>query len=169
MNRLLLGIAILGGVLFAARVHQPDLPERSESVTVALATVPDPTTTTGAPEPTQAPIVAFPTLVGPDTPCQEWVPTALEAGWPADRQILETLMSVLYRESRCQPLAWNGHDAGLAQINQIHAAWIAELGLGQHPDAMFDPLLNLTFAWRLYSSREANGQCGWTPWSLRCS
>jgi len=96
------------------------------------------------------------------------VPEAIAAGWPADRQTLETLMSVIWRESRCQPDAWNGHDAGLTQINQIHAAWIADLGLGDHPTAMFDPALNLEFAWKLYNSREQAGKCGWTPWSLKC-
>jgi len=96
------------------------------------------------------------------------VPEAIAAGWPADRQTLETLMSVIWRESRCQPDAWNGHDAGLTQINQIHAAWIEDLGLGEHPQAMFNPLLNLEFAWKLYSSREQAGKCGWTPWSLKC-
>jgi hypothetical protein len=96
------------------------------------------------------------------------VPEAIAAGWPADRQTLETLMSVIWRESRCQPDAWNGHDAGLTQINQIHSAWITELGLGEHPEAMFNPVLNLEFAWRLYSSREAKGLCGWKPWSLSC-
>lgn len=166
MNRLLLGIAILGSVIFAFRTNTPEAPEAPRTVTLAQVTLPDPTTTSVAPTTTQGPILP---LVGPDTPCQEWIPTALEAGWPSDRQLLETLMSVLWKESRCQPQAWNGHDAGLAQINQIHTAWIAELGLGDHPDAMFDPLLNLTFAWKLYSSREAAGKCGWTPWSIACS
>lgn len=134
-------------------------------VSYAPATLPDPTTITGAPTTTQGPILP---LVGPDTPCQEWVPEAIAAGWPADRQILETLMSIIWRESRCQPDAWNGHDAGLTQINEIHGKWIAELGLGQHPEAMFNPVTNLAFAWRLYSSREAAGKCGWKPWSMSC-
>lgn len=166
MNRLLVGIAILGSVLFAYKVDSPEKPlETSQSVPLALATLPDPTTTTASPTTTQGPILP---LVGPDTPCQEWIPEAIAAGWPADRQLLETLMSVIWKESRCQPDAWNGHDAGLTQINQIHTAWIAELGLGDHPDAMFDPALNLEFAWKLYSSREAAGKCGWKPWSLSC-
>jgi len=134
-------------------------------VSYAPPTQPDPTTTIAAPTTTQGPILP---LVGPDTPCQEWVPEAIQAGWPADRELLETLMSIMWRESRCQPDAWNGHDAGLTQINQIHSRWIAELGFGNHPDAMFNPLLNLEFAWKLYSSREAKGLCGWKPWSGPC-
>ena len=166
MNRLLVGIAILGAVLFAYKVDSP--PESVEApvvVSYGLATLPDPTTTSVAPTTTQGPILP---LVSPDTPCQEWIPEAIAAGWPADRQILETLMRIIWRESRCQPDAWNGHDAGLTQINQIHTAWIAELGLGDHPDAMFDPARNLEFAWKLYSSREAAGKCGWKPWSISC-
>jgi len=166
MNRLLVGIAILGAVLFAYKVDSP--PKAVEApvvVSYGLATLPDPTTTSVAPTTTQGPILP---LVSPDTPCQEWIPEAIAAGWPADRQILETLMRIIWRESRCQPDAWNGHDAGLTQINQIHTAWIAELGLGNHPDAMFDPARNLKFAWKLYSSREAAGKCGWKPWSILC-
>lgn len=166
MNRLLVGIAILGAVLFAYKVDSPPKAvEAPVAVSYGLATLPDPTTTSVAPTTTQGPILP---LVSPDTHCQEWVPQAIAAGWPADRKILETLMRIIWRESRCQPDAWNGHDAGLTQINQIHTAWIAELGLGNHPDAMFDPARNLEFAWKLYSSREAAGKCGWKPWSISC-
>ena len=166
MNRLLVGIAILGSVLFAYKVdNPPKAVEAPAVVSYGLATLPDPTTTIAAPTTTQGPILP---IVGPDIPCQEWVPDAIQAGWPADRQTIETLMSMIWRESRCQPDAWNGHDAGLTQINQIHSKWIAELGYGTHPDAMFNPLLNLEFAWKLYSSREAAGKCGWKPWSISC-
>ena len=44
--------------------------------------------------------------------------------------------------------------------------WINDLGWTH--EQMKDPLINLRFAWLLYSGREANGQCGWTPWSLSC-
>lgn len=165
MSRFILGVAIACGALLMFF----EKPQQAETapvvVSYAPATLVDPTTTIAAPTTTQGPILP---IVGPDTPCQEWVPEAIAAGWPADRQTIETLMSIIWRESRCQPDAWNGHDAGLTQINQIHANWIAELGLGDHPDAMFNPLLNLEFAWKLYSSREAKGLCGWKPWSISC-
>ena len=165
MSRFILGVAIACGALFMFLDRPETIQTAPAVVSYAPATLPDPTTTIAAPTTTQGPILP---LVGPDTPCQEWVPEAIAAGWPADRQILETLMSIIWRESRCQPDAWNGHDAGLTQINQIHTAWIAELGLGNHPDAMFDPARNLEFAWKLYSSREAAGKCGWKPWSISC-
>jgi hypothetical protein len=89
----------------------------------------------------------------------------MQVGW--DESEWETLSTVLYTESRCQPDAWNGHDAGLTQINQIHREWLAELGY-THPDDMFVPALNLWFAHRLYESREEIGKCGWKPWSEPC-
>ena len=97
--------------------------------------------------------------------CGEWHDLAMQVGW--DESEWETLSTVLYTESRCQPDAWNGHDAGLTQINQIHREWLAELGY-THPDDMFDPALNLWFAHRLYESREEIGKCGWKPWSEPC-
>ena len=104
--------------------------------------------------------------VSDDTECQQWLLTALEAGWPNDRTILDRLGFVMWRESRCQPDADSGPDHGLTQINQIHTQWITDLGWTL--EEMKDPAKNLRFAWLLYSGREANGQCGWTPWSLSC-
>ena len=104
--------------------------------------------------------------VSEDTKCQQWLQTALEAGWPNDRKILDRLGFIMWRESRCQPDADSGPDHGLTQINQIHTQWITDLGWTL--EEMKDPAKNLRFAWLLYSGREANGQCGWTPWSLGC-
>ena len=104
--------------------------------------------------------------VSDDTECQQWLQTALKAGWPNDRKILDRLGYVMWRESRCQPDADSGPDHGLTQINQIHTQWITDLGWTL--EEMKDPAKNLRFAWLLYSGREANGQCGWTPWSLSC-
>ena len=104
--------------------------------------------------------------VSDDTKCQQWLQTALDAGWPNDRKILDRLGFVMWRESRCQPTADSGPDHGLTQINQIHTKWITDLGWTL--EDMKDPAKNLRFAWLLYSGREANGQCGWTPWSLKC-
>ena len=97
--------------------------------------------------------------------CGEWHDLALEVGWEENEW--KTLSRILFRESRCTPDAWNGHDAGLTQINQIHTKWLNQMGFS-HPNDMFDPAKNLLFAYRLWSGREANGQCGWSPWSLPC-
>ena len=104
--------------------------------------------------------------VSDDTKCQQWLQTAIEAGWPNERKILDRRGYVMWRESRCTPTADSGPDHGLTQINQIHTKWITDLGWTH--EQMKDPALNLRFAWLLYSGREANGQCGWTPWSLKC-
>ena len=104
--------------------------------------------------------------VSDDTECQQWLQTALEAGWPNERKVLDRLGFIMWRESRCQPDADSGPDHGLTQINQIHTQWITDLGWTL--EEMKDPAKNLRFAWLLYSGREANGQCGWTPWSLSC-
>jgi len=116
------------------------------------------------PTTTLAPVVIV--EVSEDTECQQWLQTALEAGWPNDRKILDRLGFVMWRESRCTPTADSGPDHGLTQINEIHSKWITDLGW-TFAD-MKDPAKNLRFAWLLYSGREANGQCGWTPWSLKC-
>ena len=130
-------------------------PEQQKDRIAELA--PIPTTTI-------APVVIV--EVSDDTECQQWLQTALEAGWPNDRKILDRLGFIMWRESRCQPDADSGPDHGLTQINQIHTQWITDLGWTL--EEMKDPAKNLRFAWLLYSGREANGQCGWTPWSLKC-
>ena len=113
---------------------------------------------------TLAPVVTVDVSEG--TECQQWLQTALDAGWPNDREILDRLGFIMWRESRCTPIADSGPDHGLTQINQIHKGYIADLGWTH--EQMKDPAKNLRFAWLLYSGREANGQCGWTPWSLKC-
>ena len=113
---------------------------------------------------TLAPVVIVDVSEG--TECQQWLQTALDAGWPNDREILDRLGFICWRESRGIPDADSGPDHGLMQINQIHTKWITDLGWTH--EQMKDPAKNLRFAWLLYSGREANGQCGWTPWSLKC-
>ena len=98
--------------------------------------------------------------------CGVWFPLAISQGWPDNPVILKTLDRIMWRESRCTPLADSGPDHGLMQINQIHSKWLDNLGW-THED-MKDPTANLRFAWLLYSGREANGQCGWTPWAIKC-
>ena len=113
------------------------------------------------PETTVAPVDAFASYK-----CGVWFPLAIAQGWPDDPVVLKTLDRVMWRESRCTPDADSGPDHGLMQINQIHTKWLNDLNW-THED-MKDPTANLRFAWLLYSGREANGQCGWTPWSIKC-
>lgn len=87
--------------------------------------------------------------------CGEYHDLAIKVGWPEEEW--PRLQEVIWRESRCTTEAWNGHDAGLTQINQIHSKWLLDFGWS-HPNDMFDPEKNLTFALRLWETS------GWKPW-----
>jgi hypothetical protein len=87
--------------------------------------------------------------------CGEWHDLAIQVGWPEEEWGF--LQEVIWRESRCTVDAWNGADAGLTQINQVHKKWLADMGWN-HPNDMFDAEKNLTFALRLWESS------GWKPW-----
>lgn len=98
--------------------------------------------------------------------CGVWFPLAIEQGWPDNPIVLKTLDRIMWRESRCQPAADSGPDHGLMQINQIHSDYIEQLGWTF--EGMKDPTANLRFAYLLWSGREEEGQCGWTPWRIEC-
>lgn len=76
-----------------------------------------------------------------------WVPLALSAGWA--KAELDTLMRVIYRESRGDPRATNGQYRGLLQL--AHCWWA-----GHDP---YDPAVNLRLG--LHVRRT----CGWRAWS----
>jgi hypothetical protein len=118
-------------------------------------------------------------LVGPDTPCQEWLPLAIQVGWPKDREVAEKLLSVMWRESRCQPGAINqkdpnGGSLGLLQINKfwckpnqytVHG-YLQEAGVLSDCAELYDPAVNLTAAAAIYNySVDRNGN-GWHPWKV---
>jgi hypothetical protein len=56
-------------------------------VTSVIPTSVIPNTSTAAPEP----------IVYPWTPCQEWIPLAVEVGWPTDRDLLHRLGEIMWR------------------------------------------------------------------------
>jgi hypothetical protein len=130
--------------------------DREEAILQEIADLPVETTTT------------LPQLaeIDPDTKCQEWLPLAVEMGWPNRTEVLQTLGRVMWKESRCQALARSSSDTGLTQINQIHEEWLSEMGWTL--DDMAVPSSNLRFAYLLWNSREEAGKCGWQPWSLPC-
>lgn len=93
-------------------------------------------------------------------PCPEWLPAALEAGWTLDEW--PTLGRIMFRESRCFDGAThhntNGSvDRGLLQINSVHRAWLA--GLGVTLDDLLDGPTNLR------AGRELFDLEGWRPWA----
>ena len=136
-------------------------PQQQEDRTEALT---EPSTTLSQPTTTLAPF-------DPDTKCQEWFPTAISVGWPNNTETLEKLGRLLWKETRCQNVNYlhpmfNGHDHGIAQINEIHRSYVEQVFNMPFEESMSDPTLNLRFAYLLYSELEAKGACGWRPWSM---
>jgi hypothetical protein len=112
-----------------------------------------------------------------ETKCQEWFPEAISVGWPNNTETLQKLGRLLWKETRClniTPMSsdpeladrFNGHDHGVAQINEIHTKYVEQVFNMPFAEAMSDPTLNLRFAFLLYSDIEETGGCGWKPWRL---
>ena len=140
------------------------LEDRAEALTETTTTTATTTTTTTRPSTT---VVSVPSEVH----CQEWFPTAISVGWPNNPETLEKLGRLLWKETRCQNVSYthpsfNGHDHGVAQINQIHRRYVEQLFNMPMEESMSDPTLNLRFAYLLYSDIVEGGGCGWKPWSL---
>ena len=96
--------------------------------------------------------------------CAQYVADAITAGWPADQS--PTLARVMFRESRCNPLAFNSQDSnggsrGLMQVNGVHETWLKEAGIITHLDDLFRPDINLRAALHLY--RMVGNS--WSPWA----
>jgi hypothetical protein len=135
------------------------LKDRAEELTTTTSS-----TTTTQPVTTLAPF-------DPDTKCQEWFQTAITVGWPNNTETLQKLGRLLWKETRCLNVShthpsFNGHDHGIAQINEIHTRYAEQVFNMPFAEAMSDPTLNLRFAFLLYSGREEAGKCGWQPWRL---
>jgi hypothetical protein len=140
------------------------LEDRAEALTETTTTTAVTTTTTSQPSTT---VVSVPSEVH----CQEWFPTAISVGWPNNPETLEKLGRLLWKETRCQNVSYthpsfNGHDHGVAQINEIHRKYVEQLFNMPMEESMSDPTLNLRFAYLLYSDIVEGGGCGWKPWSL---
>ena len=136
------------------------LEDRAEALTETTTT----TTTTTAPSTTVIPEAS-------EYKCSEWFPTAISVGWPNNPETLEKLGRLLWKETRCLNVSYthpsfNGHDHGVAQINQIHRAYVEQLFDMPMEESMSDPTLNLRFAFLLYSDIVEGGGCGWKPWRL---
>jgi len=94
--------------------------------------------------------------------CAAYLADAISYGWPADQA--PTLARVMFRESRCIPLAWNGKDSnggsrGLMQMNGTHEKWLIEQGFIKKLDDLFYPDVNLKAALHLWR------MVGWSAWA----
>ena len=173
--------AIAATVLLVAYLgpdSKPDpivVPTTSQAPMVTIKPTPPTSTTTSTTSTTSSTTTTTePRIgrVGPDTPCQEWLPLMLEEAWPRDKELLETALYIMYRESRCTPTADSGPDHGLFQINRFWISersnppyWLADKGIAQTHDDLFDPRTNVRAALAIYFySLERNGD-GFLPWT----
>ena len=119
-----------------------------------------------------------PALLPPDHVCYDWLPTLLEAGWPTDSDILATALTIMWRESRCQPDADSGPDHGLFQVNRYWCSpsrytpngWLQDRQLVVDCDSLFDPATNVASAlaiWHYSEDRNGDGFLPWTTYSGR--
>ena len=101
------------------------------------------------------------TTIAPVKGCAQYVADAITAGWPADQA--PTLARVMFRESRCNPLAYNAQDSnggsrGLMQINGVHKTWLIEAGIITQLDDLYKPEVNILAALHLWR------MVGWQAW-----
>jgi hypothetical protein len=183
IERLLIGLAIslLAITVFWDTGSDPKLEQNTWSDTTfssstttifRVTTTVEPTTTTATTTTTTTTTIPV-ALVNPDAPCQEWLPIMLEAGWPADRMVLETALTIAWRESRCQANADSGPDHGIYQVNQYWCrpsrytpnGWLQDRGILSHCDDLFNPQINVRAALAIYHySLDKHGD-GFLPWT----
>lgn len=162
--------------LFACADRPEEVIPTTTSIPIQYVPITTTSSSTSTTSSTSSTTTAPPTpIVFPDTPCQEWAPTAVEAGWPADPVILHRLLTIAHRESRCRPDVTSRHeDAGLLQIhpnswcrpnryNEI--GWLQAQGVLDDCSELYDPLTNLRAARAIYLYSEARGDA-WRPWAL---
>ncbi len=143
------GLACLT-LLWDAHKAPDSLPKTTGQQTITLTSI-VPTTT-----------AALATTTTVPKGCAEYVADAITAGWPADQAPM--MARVMFRESRCNPMAWNGKDSnggsrGLWQVNGIHEAWLIESGIITKLDDLFYPDVNIRAALQVYRI------LGWQAWS----
>jgi len=103
-----------------------------------------------------------PTTTAAPKGCAAYVADAISAGWPASEAPM--LARVMFRESRCDPTAYNAKDSnggsrGLLQINGTHKLWLMQTGYINNLDDLFNPDINLRAALHLWN------MVGWSAWA----
>jgi hypothetical protein len=135
-------------LLWDASAPQKAKPQPGQQITTTLISI--------------VPTLPTTTTTTPPKGCAQYVADAITAGWPADQAPM--IARVMFRESRCNPLAFNSKDSnngsrGLMQINGTHQEWLIKLGYIKHLDDLFRPEVNLAASAHLYS------MVGWSAWA----
>jgi hypothetical protein len=159
----IIGLVLCTVFGFTVAVGAPDA-SGSPSGTIALAPISvqpyliEPTTTTSST-----------IYIDPYTSaCEQFSALAVNLGWPAnERTVLE---SVMFRESRCIPNAYNSKDPqggsrGLMQLNGFWTPWLMERGLITQVDDLLQAQTNLLAALAIYNYGVDKHGYGWGPWS----
>ncbi len=159
----IIGLVLCTVFGFTVAVGAPDA-SGSPSDTIALAPLSvqpyliEPTTTTSST-----------IYIDPySSACEQFSALAVNLGWPADQRTV--LESVMYRESRCIPNAYNGKDPqggsrGLMQINGFWTPWLIERGLITSKENLLQADVNLRAALEIYNYGVNRYGYGWGPWS----
>ena len=102
--------------------------------------------------------------------CKQFSALAVNLGWPQnERTVLE---SVMFRESRCIPNAYNSKDPnggsrGLMQINGFWTPWLIERGLITSKENLLQADVNLRAGLAIYNYGVERHGYGWGPWSTK--
>jgi len=131
----------------ASKPPEPKIPKGIQITTVLNSVVPT----------TTAPTTTVP------KGCAQYVADAITAGWPATEAPM--LARVMFRESRCNPLAFNSRDSnggsrGLLQVNGTHKSWLISEGYITKLDDLFNPDVNIRAALHLWY------KVGWSAWAV---
>jgi soluble lytic murein transglycosylase-like protein len=157
----IIGLVLCTVFGFTVAVGAPDA-SGSPSGTIALAPyLIEPSTTTSS---TSSTIYIDPY----SSACEQFSALAVNLGWPAnERTVLE---SIMFRESRCIPNAYNGKDPnggsrGLMQINGFWTSWLNDAGIINQVDDLLQAQTNLLAALAIYNYGVDKHGYGWGPWS----
>ena len=100
--------------------------------------------------------------------CEQFSALAINLGWPADQRTV--LESIMLRESRCIPNAFNSKDPnggsrGLMQINGFWTPWLTKRGIITQVEDLLQAQTNLLAALAIYNYGVERHGFGWGPWS----
>jgi hypothetical protein len=157
----IIGLVLCTVFGFTVAVGAPDA-SGSPSDTIGLAPyLIEPSTTTSS---TSSTIYIDPY----SSACEQFSALAINLGWPADQRTV--LESVMFRESRCIPNAYNSKDPsggsrGLMQINGFWTPWLTDAGIITEAENLLQADVNLRAALAIYNYGVDKHGYGWGPWS----